>query len=413
MMRRALQNTGWLMGARGINAVLSLVYLALATRALGLEGFGQFVIAFTFAQLVVGFTSFQTWQAVVRWGQDEDGRNTATGYALALDAVTVMVGTLAAALILALAGDWLPIPPDLRLPTFLFTFVSLLSIRSTPTGLLRVHDRYARAAAADATTSVMRAVGAAVVAFTAPSIAAFLVVWGVAEIATAAMYWRMAGQTETIRWRRFSLTRLPKEQAALTGGTWSFVIGTSLTGMLTIASRQLLVLLVGAFGGAALAGIYRVAAQLGEGLLKLAQALLRAVYPELVRNPESARKLAGKMTKLAIVTGVVVVGFGLVAGEWIIVAIAGSAFLAAYWPMIILAAAAALELAGASLEALLLAHGKAITNFLLRGIPTAIGLVALPWLVEWLGAAGAALVVLGTSVFAVTGFVLATRRGVG
>lgn len=406
MMRRALTNTGWLMGARGINAVLSLVYLALATRALGLEGFGQFVIAFTFAQLVVGFTSFQTWQSIVRWGQDEEGRRTATGFALALDTVTICVGTTAAALILWLAGDWLPIAHELRLPTFLFTLVSLLSIRSTPTGLLRVHDRYARAAVADSTTSVMRAVGAAIVALAAPGIPAFLVVWGVAELATAAMYWRMAARTEPLHWRRFSLTRLPRQQDK----AWSFVIGTSLTGMLTIASRQLLVLLVGAFGGASLAGIYRVAAQLGEGLLKLAQALLRAVYPELVRNPETARVLAGKITRIAIVTGVAVVGLGLLAGEWIIVAIAGTAFLAAYWPMIMLAAAAALELAGASLEALLLARGRAITNFLIRGVPTAVGLVALPWLVDWLGAAGAALVVLGTSVVSVSGFVLANRR---
>ncbi len=409
MIRRALQNTGWLMGARGINAVLSLVYLALATRALGLDGFGQFVIAFTFAQLVVGFTSFQTWQAIIRWGQEDEGRKTASGFALALDATTISVGTLAAALILGLAGDWLPIAQELRLPTFLFTVVSLLAIRSTPTGLLRLHDQYARAAAADATTSIMRAVGAAIVVAVDPSITAFLVVWGVAELATAGMYWRLAGRTEAIHWQRFSLTRLPggQEQA------WRFVIGTSLTGMLTIASRQLLVLLTGAFGGAALAGIYRVAAQLGEGLLKLAQALLRAVYPELVRNPEGARALTAAITRIAIVTGVVVVGVGLLVGEWIIVAIAGRDYLAAYWPMIILAAAASLELAGASLEALLVAKGRAITNFLLRAFPTLAGLVALPWLIDWLGAAGAALLVLVASAVSVTGFVIATRERSG
>jgi hypothetical protein len=47
MIRRALTNTGWLMGARGVNAVLSLGYLALATRSLGLEGFG-FEVAQTY-----------------------------------------------------------------------------------------------------------------------------------------------------------------------------------------------------------------------------------------------------------------------------------------------------------------------------------------------------------------------------
>lgn len=410
MIRRALTNTGWLMGARGINAVLSLVYLALATRVLGLDRFGQFVIAFTFAQLIVGFASFQTWQTVIRWGQAEDDRKTATGFALALDALTITVGTIAAALLLYFAGDWLPIPRPQRLATFIFTVVSLLSIRSTPTGLLRLHDRFARAAAADATTSTVRVLGAIFIAIVTPSIQSFLIVWSLAELATAAMYWRMAARTEPIAWRRISLTRLPREQE----GAWKFVIGTSLTGTLSVASRQLLVLLVGGLGGPALAGIYRVAAQLGEGLLKLAQAVLRAVYPELVRDPDQARAIVSRITGIAIVTGIIVVVLALLAAEWVIIAIAGTAFLAAYWPMVLLSAAAALELAGASLEALLVARGRAITNFLLRGIPTAIGLASLPWMVERMGVIGAAVIVLATSCVSVAGFVLMTReRGVG
>lgn len=410
MIRRALTNTGWLMGARGINAVLSLVYLALATRELGPERFGLFVIAFTFAQLVVGFASFQTWQSIIRWGQEEDERRTATGFALALDGVTVIVGTIVAALVLGLAGDWLMLPDKMRLPTFLFTVASLLAIRSTPTGLLRLHDRYARAALADATTSIVRVIGAAVVIFIHPSIQSFLIVWGVAELATAAMYWRLAALTEPIHWRRFSLTRLPRERHQAGEKVWSFVIGTSLTGTLAIASRQLLVLLTGVFGGPVLAGIYRVASQLGEGLLKLAQALLRAVYPELVRNPESARALVRKISRLAAITGVLVVALGLVAGDWLIMAIAGPEYLPAYWPMIVLAAAASLELVSASLEALLVARGRAIANFLIRAVPVAAGLIALPWLLERFGAEGAALVVLGSSAVSVTGFVLLVRK---
>lgn len=406
MMRRALTNTGWLMSARGVNAVLSIVYLALATRALGLEEFGQFVIAFTFAQLIVSFAGFQTWQVIVQWGQEAEARKSATGFALALDAASIIVGAGAAALILGLAGDWLPIPPELRPMTFAFTLVSLLAIRSTPTGLLRLHDKYARAAAADATTSIVRAVGAAAVALTAPSIEGFLIVWGLAELATAAMYWRLAAQTEPIHWRSFSFFRLPREQ----NRAWRFVFGTSLSASVSAASRKLLVLLVGVFGGAAMAGIYRVAAQLGEGLLKLAQALLRAVYPELVRDPQQAAALTRQITRLAIITGIAVVVLALLAGEWLVLAIAGSAFLAAYWPMAILSGAAALELAGASFEALLVARGKAMLTLALRGIPTVIGLAALPWLIDWLGAVGAAVSVLLISVASVAGFALATRE---
>ncbi|RPF70777.1 lipopolysaccharide biosynthesis protein [Aurantiacibacter spongiae] len=406
MIRRALTNTGWLMGARGVNAVLSLIYLAMATRALGVQGFGTFVIIFTFAQLIVGFTSFQTWQAIIRWGQGEEGRRSATGYALALDTLTIVTGTLVAGLVLGFAGEWLPIPRGLRWESFWFTLAYLLAIRSTPTGLLRLHDRYGRGAIADSTMSIVRVAGAGLLILTAPTIEGFLLVWAVAELATAGMYWLLAARTEAIFWQRFSLTRLPQAEP----DAWRFVAGTSLTAMLSISSRQLLVLLVGTFGGAAMAGIYRVAAQLGEGLLRLAQALLRAVYPELVRNPKQARLLAARITRIAMLTGAATVALAWLGGEWLIRAIAGETYLSAWWPMLILSAAAAMELAGASLEALLVARGRAITNFVLRGVPTVAALCALPWLVGHYGATGAALAVLGSSVLSVSGFILANRR---
>ena len=136
MLRRALTNTGRLMGARGVNAVLSMVYLAIATRELGPERFGLFVIAFTFAQIVVGFCSFQTWQAIIRWGQEEEGRRTATGFAVALDLAAMTAGVVIAAVVLFGVGETSLLPEKMLWPTFLFTVASLVAIRSTPTGLL-------------------------------------------------------------------------------------------------------------------------------------------------------------------------------------------------------------------------------------------------------------------------------------
>ena len=406
MIRRALQNTGWLMGARGINAVLSLGYLALATRALGLQGFGNFILAVTFAQAITGLASFQTWQAVVRWGQRRETVADAIGFALALDLLTVLGGAIAAALLLALGGDWLPVPVELREEAFALTLVSLLAVRSTPTGVLRLHDRYAQAAAADSVTSMVRLAGAAVVVVAAPSIPAFLLVWAVAELVTAAAYWRYALRHPGFDWRRISLRRLPRAER----GAWGFVWGTGLSGMLLIASRQILVLLVGALGGAALAGIYRVAAQLGEGLLKLAQAVLRATYPELVRDPEAARDIAARIGKIALFTGFGATALAALGGPWLIALVAGPEYAPAYVPMIVLSAAAAIELAGATLEALLVSRGHALRNFLLRGVPTLLAVAALPWVVPAAGASGAAAAVLAASALTFAGLTIANRR---
>lgn len=410
MIARALKNTGWLMGARGVNAVLSLVYLALATRALGLEGFGQFILCVMFAQVLTGLANFQTWQTIIRWGQDDDaGRDMATGFAIALDGVTICAGSVAAALLLYFAGDWLPIPVELRPATLGFTLVSLLCIRSTPTGILRLADHYARAATADATTSIVRAPLAILAAIIAPSIEGFLAVWAVAELATAGVYWLFASRVQKPKLSAISLTRLPAEN----DGVWKFVAGTSLSGSLTVVSRQVLVLLVGALGGAALAGIYRVAAQLGEGLLKLAQALLRATYPELVRDPDAAAAIASRITRIAIITGLGATILAALFGKWLILAIASEDYLAAYVPMIVLSGAAALDLSGASLEALLIARGRAVTNFLLRAIPTALAFAALPVLIGRAGAEGAAICVLAASVLTLAGLTACILKRVG
>lgn len=409
MIKRALQNTGWLMGARGINGVLSLGYLALATRALGVSDFGQFILAVTFANALAGISQFQTWQTVVRWGQSKETLPDATGFALALDALTICLGIVIAALILWFAGDWLPLPGWLRLETFAYTCVALLCIRSTPTGILRLHDKFANAAVADAVTSIVRIIGAALAFFFANTIEGFLLAWAAAEVVTSATYWHYARQTQPLFWRHISLRKIPARNEK----AWAFVIGTSLSGVLSISSRQVLVLLIGGLGGPALAGIYRVAAQLGEGLLKLAQALLRATYPELVRSPEVARSIAGRIAKIAIVTGLLAVLLSLVAGRWVIELIAGPDFLTAYTPMILLSAAAAIELGGASMEALMVARGRAVTNFMLRAVPTACALGALVWLVDIHGPAGAGMAVLGASVVTVTGLYLATRKDDG
>jgi hypothetical protein len=46
------QNFGWMLASRGVSAVFSLVYLAIVTRSLGVEGFGKFALITGAAQLL-------------------------------------------------------------------------------------------------------------------------------------------------------------------------------------------------------------------------------------------------------------------------------------------------------------------------------------------------------------------------
>lgn len=402
-MKRLLRNIGWLLGGRGFNAVMSLLYLALATRTLGLEGFGYFALIVALGQAVTGLANFQTWQFVVRWGANGGGPADATGFAIALDMLSVIMGTIVAAVLVSTAPLWLPLPEDLLWLAFGYCLVSVLSIRSTPTGLLRLHFKYGTSTAAEAVQPAIRAAGAVLAWQFMPTVAGFIMAWAAAEVSVALALWFVAGRTERIDLSRISLRRIPRAHP----DAWRFVWSTNLSGSLNVAGKQVMILMVGSLGGEALAGGFRVASQLGQALVTLAQTVSKAIYPELVHAQDQALLMARRMANIALIGGVMAVLVALFAGRWGLNFVAGPEFEGFYWAMVILAIAGAVELVGASLESLLVSAGKAHTAFIVRAVPTILALVLLDAAIDWNGAKGAAFAVLGSSSLAVIGFYVA------
>lgn len=402
-MTRLFRNIGWLLGGRGVNAVLSLVYLALATQTLGLMGFGYFAIIVALGQAVTGLASFQTWQFIGRWGAEDEGPDEATGFAIALDLLSVIAGTIVAGLVTLTATMWLPLPEDLLWLTFGYCVISLLSIRATPTGLLRLRFQFGRATAAEAVQPAIRAGGAVLAWLFMPTVTGFIFAWAAAEIAVAAALWIVATRQDPIDIAQISLRTIPSKHR----DAWRFVWSTNMSGSLTIAGKQCMILLVGVFGGESFAGGFRVAAQLGQAMIALAQAVSKAIYPELVDAKDNAHLIASRMANIALIGGIMAVLVTLFFGRWALETIAGEEFGVFYWAMVILAIAGAVELIGASLESLLVSAKRAHIAFYVRAGPTILALLLLETAMNWNGLKGAAFTVLGSSSLAVIGFWIA------
>lgn len=398
-MKRLFRNIGWLLSGRGFNAVLSIVYLALATRTLGLEGFGYFALVVALTQTVTGLATFQTWQFVVRWGADEERPGEATGFAVALDMLSVLLGGVLSVVLVGTASMWLPLPEELLPLTFGYCVVQLLTPRSTPTGLLRLRFEYGRATAAEAVQPIVRATGAALAAIFVPTVTGFVLAWIVADVLTFVALWIAAARFERIDWSKVSLRSLPRAHP----GAWRFVWSTNLTGSLNTAGKQVLILLVGAVGSETAAGGFRVASQLGQALVHLAQTISKAIYPELVHAKDSAHDMARRMANMAFAAGTLAVFLTLIFGRWAMTTIAGPDF-RFYWTMVILAIAGAIELVGASLESLLVSAGKAHTALVIRAVPTLMAFLLLDVAMDWNQTKGAAFTVLGASALSVVGF---------
>lgn len=409
-MKRVFANMGWLLGGRGFNAVLSLVYLAIAARTLGAEGFGHFALIVALGQAITGIANFQTWQFIVRWGATGDGGSVdadkareATGFAVALDLISVALGLAIAGGVIVTAPLWLDVPRELTGLAFLYIAISLAAIRTTPTGILRLHFKYASATAAEAVQPVVRATGAVLALAFMPDVTGFVLAFAASEVAVALALWIVALKVQPVSLAAISLKAIPARHR----DAWRFVVSTNLSGSLSVAGKQVMILLVGTFGGAALAGGFRVASQLGQALVSLAQTVSKAILPELVHQRKNALDIARRMANIAAVGGVIAVVTALVFGRIGLELIAGQQFGVFYWAMVILAIAGAVELVGASLESLLVSAGKAHIAFLVRAVPTALALVLLDAAIAWNGAKGAAFALLGSSSLAVIGFYVA------
>jgi O-antigen/teichoic acid export membrane protein len=409
-MKQVFANMGWLLGGRGFNAVLSLVYLAIAARTLGTDGFGHFALIIALGQAVTGFSSFQTWQFIVRWGADPDRpgidiarAREATGFAVALDMLSMAVGTIASAVLVLTAPLWLDVPPDLMWLTFWYCVISLLTIRTTPTGMLRLHSEYGRATWAEAVQPIIRASGAGLAWWLMPDVTGFILAFAASEIGTALALWVVAARVQPVSLGSVSLRAIPARHK----DAWRFVLSTNLSGSLAVAGKQVMILLVGTFGGAYLAGGFRIANQLGVALIALAQTISKAILPELVQSRNGAVEIARRMANIAAIAGVAAVVSAILFGREGLALIAGEQFTGFYWAMIILAIAGAVELVGASLESLLISAGKAHVAFLVRLFPTILALFMLEMAIDWKGAQGAGFAVLGSSLLAVVGFYVA------
>jgi O-antigen/teichoic acid export membrane protein len=401
LFRTVVRNLGWMLASRGLLAVLSLVYLAIVTRTLGVAGFGRFALITGAGQALATVVGFQTWQIVVRYGTQHLKPGDETRLARLfkacglLDLVSALVGAFLAAVIIHTWGEALGVRPVHARATMIFTIAQLLSIRSTPLGILRLRDRFSFAAAADSVTPVTRLIGAVVAAVFLPSVTGFLIAWGLAEVLTAIAYWWALARTGDLK---LLLARGVGVRDVVVDhpGIVRFSLATNASSSLGLSSKQIPLLLVGGTVGTASAGAFRLALQLAQALTKVSQLLARAAFPEIVRAVAAGglakvRQMIMRSFLMASVVAVFAFLIVVMFGHPVLTLMGGPEFGRAYPILLWLAAAGCVDLVTVGFEPLLLAANRIGATFVAR----VAGIVALFAVSFWLSPS---LEVIGVSI---------------
>jgi O-antigen/teichoic acid export membrane protein len=421
LLRRVLSNAGVLLGGRTFNALLSLGYLAVAARVLGVREVGVLILINAFAQLVGEVVKFQSWQTILHFGAAPlaDGRKAdfqqVMRFGLFLDLASSLVGVAIAVAAALLVGPKLGWTPADSPAAALYCLSILVMVPATPIGLLRLFDRFDLIAAQAPVSSAVRLAGSGIVLLTGATLGAFLVVWALGTL-VAFIYLAVAafaelrrrGLTEGFRWRGPLARGLP--------GAWRFAWATNLSASLDVAFTHAITLVVGALAGPAPAALWRIGRQVADALAKPARLLIPALYPELARLHVTEGEHA--MRRLALQVGVIGGGVGTallvvtaLAGKPLLTLVMGPAFAPAATLMTWQVAAAVIGIWALPLEPMLVSLGRPGDALKVRLVVSAVLLLSLPWVIGAFGVTGAgAALVAAMAALAVGMFLMLQRR---
>lgn len=419
VMRRTFSNAGRLLSGKAVAGLLSLGCIALAARALGPEQFGVLILIHTYVLVVSGIVKFRSWQAVIRYGaaclgaeRREDFQKLIKFTSL-LDVGSSVLGAVVAVLFAPLVGGWLGWDAETSRLAASYGWLILFMVEATPTGVLRLFDRFNLLAVQSTITPFLRLLGVVAVYLAGAGLAEFLCVWFIAA-ATGRLVLLVMGWAELRRQnmtaglgRGFSGLTKPHE------GLWKFVMFTNFNASVELIVGHATTLAVGGVLGAAEAGLFKIAQEFSKVLAKPTQLLAQSAFPDIAKLwAQGKDRQVGKLVlRSGLVFGCAATGILVVLtafGDQFIYWTVGPDYLAAFNVMVLLALSKAVGAFGFPLTPTLYAMGRAGQVFRIRIMTAIIYLPALFFLLELIGGIGAGVARISFSVITVlwTGIVV-------
>jgi len=364
-----MANSGWLLGARIVTGASGLLYLSIVTHRLGVQQYGVLVLVQTYVLIIATLTTFQSWQAVIRYGAiclekgDKVALQRLIKFTTLLDILGVVLGVALAVLAAPLMGNLLGWAPSLVAQLQWCSLSIIFTVVATPTGLLRLYNRFDLLAFHLAVLPVVQLLGTVVVAVLDLPLWGYLLAWFVANVADGIV---LIGLGWYEAWRRGLMSGMTRSLNNLTqahSGLWKFCLTSNFDASLPVVMRQVSPMLIGIFGTSAGVGLYRIAYELSTPLKDVALLLTQSIYPELAQlnsrqQWRTFKALVLKTSKLSLGVGLVAFLAAVVTGRTVLSFGFGAEFVAAYGLLLLLVGAEVFTMGSCALEPALYALGR-------------------------------------------------------
>lgn len=409
--RRVAANTGWMVGAKAISAVIGLASLVITTNILSPMDVGVILFLHAYMLFFAEVATFQSWQAVIRFGtHDVEQKDThALGrllrFCIALDFIGAVVAFVLAVLGLLFLGQILPHFPAFdngealanveRIVDFgvIYCLLILVHQGGASTGVFRLFDRFKPLALQVLVMPVFRLCGVILAAVSGWGLSGYLGAWfvgsffGYLSLPLLAILELKTRKLLPIVFSTFPRLKTNRE------GMWPFVWKANIDASLATGTTHLPALLVMPLFGPAFVAVYKVAEEIAKLLSEGFLLLDRVIYPEYARMMSRGQsagigKIVVKSSAILFACGLLLSSIVAIFGPWAIPRIFGAGYEDAVFLAILLVLAASLMGAAAPLYPVFYAAGKPERAIFARGVGLGCYIVLMFVLSAWLGKTG-------------------------
>lgn len=346
-------------------AALGLITLALNARALGTAGLGVFALILALASLIERIAAFQTGLPLIKLGaaaltaDDKPRVGQLVTVALLFDVIASMMASVGAVLSVLLAGEWLGLPPEYLGVAAIYMATLVTRITDAPTGIMRLFNRFGLLTSLRVCEAAGQCLAAGVLFLADAPLSAYILSFAALAVAANIALLASAIHVAVRNGASPVVIGLLAVWAAEWREFWSFSWLMSLLGTLDIIRDRVPVLLLGAFLGPSVVGLYHIAQRFAAILSMINMPFSLALYPEAARLSSIQRyeDLQWLTLRIAAVSGTVglaalggTVGFG----EVLIRTVFGPGYQEAYWPTVFLIGSYCFAMAGVGLNSAIL-----------------------------------------------------------
>jgi O-antigen/teichoic acid export membrane protein len=356
MYRRIARNSAVLAMGTAASALLTMLAVAIAARALSPHEFGTLVLLQSSALMLSALTSFSTQQPVIKLGSeahaqsDKERLGDILSMGFAVDVAASIIAFAIAALVIGFFKAAVDLSDQNTGAAWIFAVSLLFTGYPTANGIFRLYDRFGLLSLIQGLAAAGLVAVVAVLFTTGAPFDDFVWAWAV-YLASNSML-QLGAALSLVRAARVPLRLNPRSFLGADGrsllhyclSTW----GTSTADTVRSNGDSLL---IGAIVSVEAAGVYNVARQLAGILRKFNVIYTATIFPEIARLAARganarARRLRARLLLASSLIGIAGTLAALTVGRMIIHITFGGGFDDAYWPFVLLTAAAAAQLAG-------------------------------------------------------------------